>query len=487
MAAGSSLPRGMSGIPRCAHPVGTEPGADRITVPDNAVKLRSTSSGAGRHPGRAGSSSAYHAELVDTSQAWRITCHLGTWKADGDARMMPNPSNLVAITVRVWSGGMYTWRRMMTYKLGEVAVFLAAAMVTGCSSAPYGPQATSFGTATLDMTEAHAAMLRGERLDQQRLDRARVLTGGYAFVVSTGCTSVPALEKSGCRYETRRTTPEPNQRSGQARQLQRRIDTAQADPADAAIKAAEVLPDPPAACLKAPNAELLRTVSPVQAVRAAIQADGGHKLTEADIIELLSAYAEGLKAITDTSERAAFDAASSKLATSAGALATTLGTLAGGAGAAIGPIVVAAVKLGTFATAQAYENARYEALRGALLEACLPLRTLAFAEGAIIEGHRTVRMGINVQTLGLTLPQNAGRGVDRAALFTLGTEATDSTQMLDKSPIAAMRAMVDAHDKLAVAVIEGQGQTAVVEGAITNFVHRAQDFRSAVSASTMAK
>ena len=378
------------------------------------------------------------------------------------------------------------------------AFVLSSILLMGCANDPYYKPASTVGIATKDVVASHTAMVTGEKADQTRLSRAQEKAGGYNFVTSVGCDSLQVLDTSGCGYEGRLASPGPTVRSRQAVELRRREEqavAAQTSPIATSIASSgdpSFLPPAPDACLKTENAIRVERVGAAAILDAARhpekQVAGKPPITEAEILHRLSSYADGLIAITDTSDRVAFEAATNKLAASAGALATTVGTLAGGVGGiAIGPVIVAAVKLGAFATERGYASARHEALRETMLETCLPFRKLAAAEGLLLQARKESRIGINREVTSLVGLARLKPGADRSGLFALGIEATDAINSMRESPLATARAMIEAHDNLAVAVIENKGQAGIIEAAFTQFLERAGDFRSAVSSGPAAK
>jgi len=407
---------------------------------------------------------------------------------------------------------------MMRVRLATFSLLLA---VGACSNSPYTERIGKLGEGLATMTTAGAAIAAGEEADRGRLDR--LLTGiGPTRVerIPTCAAGEPCVFRIALPNQGQ-ATPLPTTAAGRdatredlRRQIPRRgtrPDVAKLavaggaasgdppevmDPAQPGGQASRERDgdDPPQVCQATPAA-VTRGVAVTQIVPERPAVDGARPTrvgavpvggtlrrpaTEAEILQVLREYGEALKAISNAADRAAFDQAAEGLAETAGTVAGTLGAFAGGAGAAIGPVVKVAVRLAAFAAVQGLERRRYEALRTALLQTCVPVRTLARAVGLLVYNHSTDRVRWNTNTIIYAAQRVDGGGADRVTALEAGQQATASLVTLRVDPRVAAREFVTAHDRLVVAVTSGESQEAAVMESLTEFVKRAGELHRAV-------
>lgn len=390
-----------------------------------------------------------------------------------------------------------------------------------CSNSPYAERIGKLGEGLATMTAAGATIVAGEEADRSRLDRLLTSIGPTTIeriptcaqgepcvfrvaLPDQGQAALPpntAAQRDALRQDSRRRISRRDTRTNVASLTET---SGAAGGNLAATMASAPLREeaprehdedkPPKVCGATPAAAT-RNVALGQIVparnaadgSAAAQADGPpadktprRRATEAEILRILREYGDALRAISNAADRAAFAKAADDLAETAGTVAGTLGAFAGIAGVAVGPAVQAAVQLAAFAAAQDLERRRYEALRTALLQTCIPVRTLARAAGLLAYNHRADRVRWNTNTFIYAAQRVDHGGADRVTALEAGQQAAASMNTLQVDPRVAAREFVIAHDTLVVAVSSGEGQEAAVVESLTEFVKRADELRRSV-------
>jgi hypothetical protein len=182
--------------------------------------------------------------------------------------------------------------------------------------------------------------------------------------------------------------------------------------------------------------------------------------TEPKIIDALTRYAQGLAAITKSSDSAAYKAAAAKLSSSVGTMTGTIGTLAGGPAGGIiaGAVGKAIASVGLQANLIVLQANRAAALRQALLSACLPVYNLTNAETVILSAryeevyeanHTVITELLARQKLVHEDPK------DQAAMV----KAAANLRALGPDPGDTVGELATVHSALADAVTTGKGQT----------------------------
>lgn len=171
----------------------------------------------------------------------------------------------------------------------------------------------------------------------------------------------------------------------------------------------------------------------------------------------MARYAEALKAITDSADREAYDAASARLVEGL----SRIGAYAGPYGALVGPVGSAV----TWLIGQELDWQRRRALERAVANACLPVRTLAAAVGVELAAMKRVRLGrlgdlLRAQLRALNGDPIRRRADDReyGARYDQAEETAARIRALDSTdPAALATALSESHDDLVTAVQSGKG------------------------------
>lgn len=371
--------------------------------------------------------------------------------------------------------------------------------IVACSASPYSERIGTLGDALAMMTEANAAIRNGVEPDRWRWDLMRITVRPVRTALPPDC----ATEDCYFRLEPPPPIRLPRVPSGgQAAALAAAINSPPAPIAppappppattsgeDDSDNAPGPLRPPPPVCRTAADGRMAAveatTASQVQAAARprSSAAAAPARLSEREIYRVLREYGEALKAISNAKDREDFDKAAGSLAETAGQLAGTVGSVASlGAGAAIGPVVAAAVSLIAHGHAQVLERRRYNTLREALIQTCIPIRTLVVATGLLSEAHRRQRISWNEDTMEMARVQVNRGGTDRVASLERGQGAASSLNTLRVDPRIAARRFVAAHDRLVVAVTSGEDQSEAVLTSLTEFVKRADELRRATEA-----
>lgn len=378
-----------------------------------------------------------------------------------------------------------------THHVARVCVMAASLLAGACSTIPAQQEIKAFSDGVTELSTYQTAVVAGRRTDQQRRDRV-VQNFDHAGFTPTcargdpGCGLVQRTE--GPRTATSAAIPRVVPVSAQSLQAQapRGPDGKPSD-----------IPVVPTFCVANPETSTLAIITPEQARDAAagIPADTATPppLTEAAIFSALDEYAGALRAISNAEDRTALDAANAKLVTAVTTLVTTVGTAVGGAGAAAGPVAGAVTGL-VLKIRNAYlERQRFVALRTAVREACVPVRTLALAAGLILEAHRTTRLGLNGEVMNrasrLTLGMNAGRfatPAQAAWAFEEGQAASNSSAGLAAHPWEAAKKLVQAHNELVAVVLGERGQDLQFLIAVGEFSRSVKALRDALAAANAA-
>jgi hypothetical protein len=202
-------------------------------------------------------------------------------------------------------------------------------------------------------------------------------------------------------------------------------------------------------------------------------------VTESDILAALDNYAKGLAAITDKADSDAYKAAASKLSSSIGSLAGTVGAAAGGVGAAVGPVLKAVIDIGTHINLARLENDRYQALKVAVLAACIPVHNLAYAEATILSAKRSITADENRLILNdLSTPATYFQDPQQNEAAMNQASANLRSIGPDPSPTAIKIAQV--HNQLLEAILSGKGQTDALIANVAAFATEAQALKSAI-------
>ena len=216
----------------------------------------------------------------------------------------------------------------------------------------------------------------------------------------------------------------------------------------------------PDACLSQVSAHLDDTTkaakpSPDDTTKAAKPSP----VDEAAIVRALDDYAQALVAVTRKSDVDDYKVAATKLGTAVGTLASTIGTAAGGAGAAIGPVATAVVKIGTDVYVTILQQKRYEALKTAVLAACVPVHNLAYAEGIVLQAHNAVGTRYLQYVANVTITEKGLTPADRQQLLPLQMAATAKLRAgtVDDASGPAKK-LAQSHNDLVTAVLSGKGE-----------------------------
>ncbi len=197
--------------------------------------------------------------------------------------------------------------------------------------------------------------------------------------------------------------------------------------------------------------------------------------TQQRVFMALDDYAQGLAAITKQSDIDDYKTAATKLSTSVGTLATAAGTFAGGAGAVIaGPVAKAVTTLVLDIRLAALERDRYQALKKAVLAACIPIHAIGVGEQVFMSAeYRDVQIYNKkiLDSIMYSVPQKPNDEAIKAALATFKIPATP--------PDRVIKAFVKAHDKLMQDVLDGKGQTQAAMEEISGFAADAKALRDA--------
>lgn len=338
-------------------------------------------------------------------------------------------------------------------------------MLAACSTSPYVASINAFSTGTDSLVSAHDLMLAGERDDNARFLTALTYTNAPRLTISAGCAN-----PGNCVMDV-----DPNYRLrnvGARLPLPPRASIVippasppsplQADPPKPAEAGAKPVRD---ACLDGPAEPGARQAGAPVAIK--------NKVTEAEILTALQDYAKALKAVSNATDTAAFNTASTTLATSLG----KLGLLAGPFGAAVGP----AVKIVTAGISLVLEERRYEALRDGLLTACPAIRVLARAVGQNMADSRERRITTNFEVLSAATPNALSDTLARSEVMRLALGAQIAQNSLSTDPKVVAAKFAKSHDELVVAVRDRQGQDLIVLTDIQTLADAATALKTSLS------
>lgn len=347
-------------------------------------------------------------------------------------------------------------------RLARIFLVASLSVNAACSTVPAQQDIKTFSDGLSDFAAYRATALSGQREAQQRRDRVVQRLDRVGFTPNPTCARGGAdcalVQRSG-RVAAGRSAPVIPTASVQAAQASAPLGP-DGRPLDT--------PPIPDVCRPDERSSILATVTPEAlgggATVGGPAPDGSGRPTEQDIFAALDEYAAALRAVSNADDRAALDAANAKLVASVTTIATTVGTAAGGVGALAGPIAGAVTGLVLEVRTALLERNRLVALRTAVRVACVPVRTLALAAGLILEGRRSIQLGLDNEVMGRAAQLSLAPGKTAAAAgsaewaFAVGQEAATSASTLEPHPWAAAKALVAAHNDLVATVVSGQGQ-----------------------------
>lgn len=199
--------------------------------------------------------------------------------------------------------------------------------------------------------------------------------------------------------------------------------------------------------------------------------------TQQRVFTALEAYSQGLAAITKQSDVDDYKAAATKLSSSVGTLASAAGTMAGGAGAVIaGPVAKAVTTLVLDIRLAALQHERYQALKSAVLAACIPIHAIGLGEQTFMSGEYSDVQLYNKKIIDavMTAPPPARKANNDTLM-----QAVASFRTQTAPPDRVVSAFVKAHDKLMQDVLDGKGQTQAAMDEITTFATDAKALKDA--------
>ncbi len=360
-------------------------------------------------------------------------------------------------------------------------------LMAACSPVPYQAQIGTFGTATANLVAAHAQVLSGDRADQRRLFDMAVKTGRAYPTLAPACASDDPGDRP-CVYL-------PNLSTKAVRRKVVGISPPSPPPlpplpggaiAVPLVDTASLFGEVPPECVATEDARALAQAKPEAVTGMALRSGSASpeepSITEADIFDALTAYAEALKAIASADGRAAMDQATTQLAAAVTQVVSTVGRAAPGLGGAAGSVAGAAVRVAGTIAADVEEYRQFEALRENLIAACTSVRTLGIAAGMLTRAHRDLRREMNNRTMSFPLDKDLPKGFDLPAAYAQGWAAANSSQTLAPDPLTVASRMVRAHDALVVAIARGRDEDVTVIQAIDQFALAAKAFRDALPA-----
>lgn len=362
-----------------------------------------------------------------------------------------------------------------------VGVLMVASLSMGaaCSTVPAQQDIKTFSVGVSDFAAHRETALSGQRAAQQRRDRM------VQRLDRAGFTPVPSCARGGADCGLA-------QRTGQAIPMP----AVSASPTASAQTSAPLGPDGkpldippvPGVCRADRRSAVLATVMPDavgSGAASGVASDGSPVPTEQDIFSALDSYAAALRAVSDADNRAALDAANAKLVSSVTALVTTVGTAAGGLGAAAGPLAGAVTGLVLEIRTALLERDRFVALRAAVVASCVPVRTLALAAGLILEGRRSIQLGLDNEVMGragqlsLAPRPNAAYADNARWAFAVGQEAANSAATLGPHPWVSAKALVTAHNDLVSVISSDRGQGLELLATVGTFARSVKALRDA--------
>jgi hypothetical protein len=321
----------------------------------------------------------------------------------------------------------------------RLALLIAAAALSACASPYiYQKEVTSFSSSVTTVAGAVTQGLANIDQDQEGADLAAIVAGRTGVDISPDCGSSTVVSPGACRL-------------------------------------------------------LPHGVQPSSLVRA----DFPEKKLRQDL-GVLNAYAEGLAAVTNAQDRKDYDAAASQLASSVGALASTLGATspAGAAAATALPVVV---KFTAWTIGESLDQARFDTLKSALNAVGNPASGSSkspiqiFADEVITKSLTAIQSAriellnrqINARTdrINTDLARIGPSRVSVERYDTPVTELVPTTATLNSvravDPAAVAASLVKAHDELVKVVNDPKTQYASLVDSIIAFAEQADAVRQA--------
>lgn len=192
----------------------------------------------------------------------------------------------------------------------------------------------------------------------------------------------------------------------------------------------------------------------------------------------LALYTNGLKAVTDASDRERYDAASEQLV----AVFRTIGAAIPPYGAALGPVASASFWL----VGQGLDYERRRSLEAHVRAACPRVRNIALLIATELEEQRQQRIEALVNLLDAVLARlDARAGLTSTEVIALLTEAQgvarriDGLRAISSSRVAT--SVATAHDRLVEAITTGSGDVAETLKALNQLAGHAYAIRASVS------
>lgn len=226
--------------------------------------------------------------------------------------------------------------------------------------------------------------------------------------------------------------------------------------------------------------------NPKPTQRCSLRANGeNHRLTPTDLqllaslknLNAFSKYAAALSAVSNADDRAAFDAAAGRLASSA---ATFTGGLGPSAGAITGPVVEA-----TFAIQGiALDQARLRQLQRSVasVDAKLPAASKRLATALSDLKAKRVKAAYDQHlSVQLALPVAVTNSERAEIIRELQKGANEISNLQAQDPKKLVDAMVSAHSALAKALKDPRVNLADVAKELSNFAEIANAFKAALS------
>ncbi len=197
------------------------------------------------------------------------------------------------------------------------------------------------------------------------------------------------------------------------------------------------------------------------------------------IVKALQDYADGLAAVTNAADREALDKAQAELTQSVGGLATEVAKLSGQPVAAqVKPIT----DLFTTIATVMLDTRRYQALQREVKKARQPVADLGKNLGDMLTNLRDTQVNAlrgTATELELKLGPQFDESTYATRLDALQSTATALEALRSVNPKEAADKMVEAHNELANALAENQGQAEAVLQATKTFFDKAKAVREA--------
>lgn len=200
------------------------------------------------------------------------------------------------------------------------------------------------------------------------------------------------------------------------------------------------------------------------------------------VLTVLGDYAHALVAVTNASDRTAFDAAVGRLSGSVAGLAAVAGAAAPGAGA----LAPAAVNLVGWVFGTALDQERFDTLKRGVNAAAGPVRSIATTLGIGLEAIDDARRMVLYEEA-RDLVARLGPSLGPAAYQQRLGQAEAMIGVLDglrqADPAGAAASLAKAHDALVAAVNDPRRNEAALVKAIGTFLDQAAAVQAALSAS----